>query len=442
MVPQLTFERVAGRTVLAGTHVSGGSLNVTIHEPIHEPSLPLPQRREPFSTVPFLPDPDFIERTDVATWLHDSLIPPGSRAALIGLGGVGKSQVAIQYAHRIQQQSPSTYVFWVHAGTRARFEKAYRSIADQLQLPRRHDPGVDVLRLVHDWLFNVDNGLWVMILDNADDIDVFYLANHDPAAIAASTQRLLVSLILQSNNGRILITSRSRDVAERLVGSSWNVLPIQPMNEGQALQLLQKKLRDKYEDKGAASLVRALDYIPLAITQAAAYILRRWPRFSPLTYLEELRKSEKKKQSLLYRDYGDLRRDAEATNSVVLTWQITFEQIQQERRSAAKLLSFMSLFHPQGIPEWILRSYYKRRHEYDGRDQDSNNYRGEEDNNNSGDLDKLNDDLETLRGYSLVDVTAQQDAYEMHALVQLCTRVWLLSTDNKRVWAQVFLRVV
>jgi hypothetical protein len=88
MSPPSTFERVAGRTVFAGTHVSGGSLNVTIHEPTHEPSRP-PQRREPFSTVPFLPDPDFVERTEIATWLHDTLIQPGSRAALVGLGGVG-----------------------------------------------------------------------------------------------------------------------------------------------------------------------------------------------------------------------------------------------------------------------------------------------------------------------------------------------------------------
>jgi hypothetical protein len=83
-----TFDRVAGRNVFAGTHVFGGSLNVTIHEPTHEASRP-PQRREPFSTVPFLSDPDFIERTDVAIWLHDTFTPSGSRAAFVGLRGVG-----------------------------------------------------------------------------------------------------------------------------------------------------------------------------------------------------------------------------------------------------------------------------------------------------------------------------------------------------------------
>ncbi|KAI1840261.1 hypothetical protein JX266_013542 [Neoarthrinium moseri] len=190
------------------------------------------------------------------------------------------------------------------------------------------------------------------ILDNADDVDMFYRKKPDRTATVASAQRPLASLLPQCTSGRILVTSRSRDVAERLAGSR-SVLSIQPMNEDQALQLLQKKLRDKYEDEVAASLVRALDYIPLAITQAAAYILRRWPRTSCLTYLEEVRQSEKKKQSLLHKDHGDLRRDAEATTSVVLTWQITFEQIQTERRSAAELLSFMSLFHPMDTPKLL-----------------------------------------------------------------------------------------
>jgi hypothetical protein len=83
MAPSSTFKRVAKRNVFARTHISE-NMNVNIHEP----SRP-PQRREPFSIVPFLPDPDFIERTNVATWLHDTLTPPGSRAAFVGLGGVG-----------------------------------------------------------------------------------------------------------------------------------------------------------------------------------------------------------------------------------------------------------------------------------------------------------------------------------------------------------------
>ena len=50
--------------------------------------------------------------------------------------------------------SPHTFVFWVHASTRARFEEAYRDIADRLQLLGRNDPKANVLWLVSDWLWD------------------------------------------------------------------------------------------------------------------------------------------------------------------------------------------------------------------------------------------------------------------------------------------------
>ncbi|KXJ84799.1 P-loop containing nucleoside triphosphate hydrolase protein, partial [Microdochium bolleyi] len=439
MAPPTTFGRIEGRTVLAGTHVSGGILNVTVHEPESTP-----RRAEPFSTIPFLPDPDFVKRHDVTAWLDTTLAQPGSRAALVGLGGIGKSQVAIEYAHRIRQQSPSTYVLWVHADTQARFEEGYRGIAERLQLPQRHDPQADVLQLVYNWLFNTGNGQWLMILDNADNVEVFFPSLRNRPGTIVSKQRPLASLLPQSTNGRVLITSRNRDAAERLSGG-WGVFFMQRMDENQATQLLLKKLRDRYEEEAAAALAQALEYIPLAITQAAAYIARRWPRISCSTYLEQFRRSEKKKESLLYRDLGDLRRDGTAANSVVVTWQITFEQIQKERRSAADLLSLMSLFSPQEIPEWVLRSYYQRECRIEKHhDNGTKNSEGavDDDNDDGDDDDGLDDDLETLRDYSLVAMTVQQDIYEMHALVQFCARAWLSSVGDVVRWKRTFLHIM
>jgi tetratricopeptide (TPR) repeat protein len=173
------------------------------------------------------------------------------------------------------------------------------------------------------------------------------------------------------------------------------------------------------------------------------------------TYLDHIRKSEKKRESLLNQDLDDLRRDGTAANSVVVTWQITFEQIQKERRSAADLLSLMSLFDPREIPEWVLRSYYQRRcrnakhcdngkendkdGEHDDDDDDSEDDHGEDD---DGDGDGLDNDLKMLRDYSLVAVTLQQDNYEMHALVQFCARAWLSSVGDIARWKQIFLRIM
>lgn len=85
-----------------------------------------------------------------------------------------KPQLAIQHAHSVRDAAPHTFVFWVHAGTKARFEEAYRGIADRLELPGRDRPEANVSQLVCNWLQNEANGKWLIILDNADDLDVFY----------------------------------------------------------------------------------------------------------------------------------------------------------------------------------------------------------------------------------------------------------------------------
>jgi hypothetical protein len=297
-------------------------------------------------------------------------------------------------------------VFWVHGGTKARFEEAYRGIADRLELPERYDPKVSVLQLVRDWLCDEANVWWTMVLDNVDDVEVFY---PQPSRGPSSS---LAAYLPQSHNGSILITSRSRDAAAKLTGSYKNVKEVRAMDTGQALRLLRNKLEGSFNEDGAADLLDALNHIPLAITQAAAYINRRGPRATISSYVNEFRKNDRKKVNLLNRDAGDLRRDESASNSVITTWQISFEYIRGERRSAADLLSLMSFFNPQGIPESVLRSHTRNTAEAeDEEDADS----------------EFDDDLETLRAYSLVTVTAESDMCEMHQLVQFCTRIWLSS---------------
>jgi hypothetical protein len=95
--------------------------------------------------------------------------------------------------------------------------------------------------------------------------------------------------------------------------------------------------------------------MPLAIVQAAAYILQRGPRCSARQYLGEFKESERKRTSLLHSDKGHYRRDWEAKNSIIVTWQMSFEYIQQIWPSAADLLSLMSFFDRQGIPEALLQ---------------------------------------------------------------------------------------
>ena len=316
----------------------------------------------------------------------------------------------------------------MHASTRARFEEAYRNIADRLQLPERTDPKTDVLRLVSDWLLDETNGQWVMVVDNADDLGVF--CQRDEADVDMQTS--LATFLPQSVNGAILVTSRSKDAAYRLVGGYNNMKEVLAMNEGEGLQLLRNKLRHPPPEDSALELLRELDYIPLAITQAAAYIGRR-ARMTVPRYVEELRKSSEKRESLLRWDAGELRRDVSASNSVVTTWITSFEQLRKERRSAAELLSLMSFFKPQGIPETTLRHYSKHLVSEPGAWDEEEEREIES---------AFDEDLDTLQAYSLVSMMADAETCEMHASVQFCTRVWLVSLGDAEQWERIYLMLM
>ncbi|RYP61640.1 hypothetical protein DL771_010059 [Monosporascus sp. 5C6A] len=402
------------QTIMLCLQVDQTTLLLDIRQGIEGVSLQLEGStsitRKPCFGVPFDRDPDFVDRPDVMAWIKEQYTGSAGRMALVGMGGFGKSQLAIQFAHHIHDTSPQTSVFWVHAGSRPRFEEAYRSIAERLQLPRRNDPNVNVLRLVCDWLQTEEASSWVMVLDNVDDVNLFYPSSNgggnkagccpaDGNPAARSEQRPLAAFLPKCRNGTILVTSRSMDAAEKLTGSHKAIYQISTMDDSQGLQLLRTKLEGDFDKDSAADLLRALDYIPLAITQAAAYINRRAPRVSVRTYLETMQKSDKKKGSLLNSDAGDLRRDETVSNSVVTTWQVTFEQIRRERPSAANLLFFMSFFNPQGIPEFVLHNYDTDLTDNVDIDAESNDFE---------------DDLDVLRGYSLVSMTSTQDMLLPH----------------------------
>ncbi|KAI2479374.1 hypothetical protein Ptr902_09585 [Pyrenophora tritici-repentis] len=132
------------------------------------------------------------------------------------------------------------------------------------------------------------------------------------------------------------------------------------MDKAEGIALFTKKLGPQGDNSDVTELAAALEYMPLAIVQAAAYILQRAPRCSVGKYLDEYRQSERKQTSLLDHNEGQFRRDREARNSILVTWQISFEYIQQTRSSAADLLSLMSFFDRQGIPEDLLRPRTER----------------------------------------------------------------------------------
>jgi hypothetical protein len=315
----------------------------------------------------------------------------------------------------VRETTPDTWVFWIHASNAARVEQGYQQIATVAEIPGRHDSKMNILQLVYQWLCDTRNGRWLMVLDNADDDGIFFSASE------SHERGPLVNFLPQAAHGSILVTSRNGLAARNLVGSDSHVINVQPMNEEESLALLRAKIPAPHFGEDMKALVQALEYIPLAITQAGSYIANRSSRITVSRYLRLFRESESNQTHLLqHEDARDLRRDPSIRNGVITTWQLSFEQIRHDRPAATDLLALMSMFDRQGIPEVLVRG--------------------------DGDRLQFEDALASLINYSLVRVDIKTASFNMHRLVQLSVRTWLAihlelarwQETSRAIMAQIF----
>lgn len=335
-----------------------------------------------------------------------------------------KSQIAVEYTYQMLEQLPKPWVFWVHAGTQARFTESYREIAKVTKMVGWDDPRMNHMQLVRTWLQDESNGRWVMVVDNADDANVFFSDVSQTDAIDPLTSSLtepFASFLPQTTLGSILFTSRNRDVAYRLMGSDTSVVEIGPMNNKDALALLQKKFNFGIKTDEADALICALGAMPLALTQAAAFINRRAPRMSISKYVKEVQRSDSDRARLLNEDLGDIRRDHEASNSIMTTWQISFKHIRERAPAAARLLALMSFFDPQEIPDSLLPG------KYGGHENEASDFE---------------DDIYTLTSFSLVKASADGSNFEMHGLVQYSMKHWLKLNQELEYWKECYVVLI
>jgi hypothetical protein len=126
--------------------------------------------------VPFQRNAHFIGRefplSDLSKRLSSEI--HCQRVAVVGLGGVGKTQVVLEFAYRERGKSPNCSIFWIPTLNSATFEQAYLQIGQLLQIPGIVEKSADVKQLVKTRLSQESAGKWLLILDNADDINMLY----------------------------------------------------------------------------------------------------------------------------------------------------------------------------------------------------------------------------------------------------------------------------
>jgi tetratricopeptide (TPR) repeat protein len=290
---------------------------------------------------------------------------------------------------------------------------------------------------VHNWLRDCRHQ-WLVVLDNVDDARFLLDC---PATNSTAARKPLREYLPHCERGSILVTTRNKEAALKLVEQR-DLVSVEPMDKAEGIALFEKKLRVQDSDS-VAELAAALEYMPLAIVQAAAYISQRAPRYSVAKYLEDFQKSESRRLRLLTHDGGQLRRDWETTSAIALTWLISFEYIQQTQPGAADLLSLMSFFDRQGIPEALLRprrewaeAQTNQREADNGSDDELEDDMSQ---SSTGDSEfRFRDDVAALQDFCFVSVDTAGTSFGMHALVQLSMRKWLKDNSKLEQWKQQF----
>lgn len=294
--------------------------------------------------VPHNKSRNFVGRQDISQRLVDKLTSDEEhhRIALYGLGGVGKTDIAIQAAYAIKESFSDISVFWIQASSFENTHQSIMKIARALEIPGVEAPNADVFELLKHTLEKRERGRWVMIIDHADDSQSLTLPQGG---------KKLHKRIPDCLHGSVLLTTRNKKVAALFADKAdQNGLEeVPPLSQKESQELMQQLLDTKqYQDGGVDELTKLLNHFPLAIVQAASFI--RGNGITVETYLQ--RYSENKHDALEIFGHGHEWDDSEA---VTTTWMISFKQLQANSQYAADLLAVMAFLDSSEIPESLLR---------------------------------------------------------------------------------------
>lgn len=324
----------------------------------------------------------------------------------------------LHYACTLRDKHLGQWVIWLRASAFDLFAQDVGDVVQCAKLPERNDPQADKIFVLRNWLRHEKSGPWLLVVDNVDDTEAGW----------GSTVRAFLESLSDCRHGCVIITTRSNSIASR-TAKRQEILHVEPMDDEQAKALLCQKLGDGYEDIGViAELANFLDRMPLALVQAAAYIVQLKPRFSVSEYLESLRHDDS--PLLGDPDAHDSERDKASSNAIYRTWWTSFKAIRRMRPTAADLLSLMSFFHHQAIPDSTIRLY--------PRSGDGEQTMVECETQSPIDH-SLERDIIMLRDYKLVSVAADKTTmFEMHRLVRRATQHWLKANGTFEHWRRIF----
>jgi tetratricopeptide (TPR) repeat protein len=379
-------------------------------EGLSHPSVKAPvSLSRPVQNIPYSRNPFFTGREDVLEQLHTQFRASQSIAlsqplATCGLGGIGKTRIAVEYAHKYLQNYQ--HVLWARAESQEALISSYVHLASLLDLPVRDalSPNIAV-QAVKRWL--QDHSQWLLILDNADDLTVV---------------RPFIPSVM---GGHLLLTTRAQatgDLARRI--------KVETFTEEQGTFFLLRRAgllapdatfsQASIEDRTwATQIAQELGGLPLALDQAGAYLEETGTGLSDYLQIYRQHRGDLLKQRLgLGTDHPE---------PVATTWSLSFERVERRNPAAADLLRLCAFLDPDALPLEIVAG-------------GATNL-GPQLASVAGDAYFLDQAIKVLRDYSLVSRDPAMRTLSVHRLVQAVLQD-AMTAEARKQWKERAVNVV
>ncbi|OAG10075.1 kinesin light chain 3 [Paraphaeosphaeria sporulosa] len=322
--------------------------------------------------------------------------------AIIGPCGIGKSQLALEAAHKTKQNSRSCSVFWVDASDIDSLYRSYTSVAQKLSIPGYNDDQADIKQVAKRCVAAIGARQCLLIYDNVEGTTL----RHSGSSTTQAAD--LADFLPHSKLCSVIFTMTESSTAEALAPQ--NVIALHELMPDAALRMLQNRLKtplSNAEQQEAMHLLEELSYLPLAIAQAAAHM-----NVSSMTVQQYQAQLDQHKDAAL--KYSDDSSEGEQRESgrrkvIAATLSLSMSQVRHSNAVAADYLFFAACVDRKDISLDLLEAASPQTRE---------------------------DAVKVLDKYALVTRRPAESALDIHQLVHQALRKHLKAQGRIRYWTR------